>query len=146
VIKQKDGDRLANLTFRLNRVVLGHDEDGEELSSLVSEHHDMGAQIMANGMAKLAGHEQLVMHLLTQAGGQILDRDLRFAFYNRLGAEAVAGGKQYNQDTARKAYLRAYASLRDKGMVVLNASGIVTSCLEDETRAGHQAGHDRDMA
>jgi hypothetical protein len=146
VIKQKDGDRLANLTFRLNRVVLGHDEDGEELSSLVSEHHDMGAQIMANGMAKLAGHEQLVMHLLTQAGGQILDRDLRFAFYNRLGAEAVAGGKQYNQDTARKAYLRAYASLRDKGMVVINAAGTVTSAVQADTGPGHQAGHDRDMA
>lgn len=129
VIKQKDGDRLANLTFKLNRVVLGHDEDGEELSSLVSQHHDMGGQIIANGMAKLAGHEQVLMGLVGQAGGQILDRDLRHAFYNHLGQEAVRGGKKYVQDTAKRAYLRAYANLKDKGLVSMDAAGSVTSMV-----------------
>lgn len=127
VIKQKDGDRLGNITFKLNRIVLGHDEDGEEMSSLACEHYEMGKQLIQNGLAKLAGHEQVLVSLLQASGGQVLERDLRFQFYNHLGQEAVRGGKQFVQDTAKRAYLRAYGSLRDKGLMSTNAAGFVVA-------------------
>jgi hypothetical protein len=39
--KQKDGDRAKDLSFTLERLVLGQDEDGDELSSLVAKYVDV---------------------------------------------------------------------------------------------------------
>jgi hypothetical protein len=39
--KQKDGDRAKDLSFTLERLVLGEDEDGDELSSLVAKYVDV---------------------------------------------------------------------------------------------------------
>jgi hypothetical protein len=39
-VKMKDGDKLDDLWFNLERVVLGRDADDEELSSLVASYHD----------------------------------------------------------------------------------------------------------
>jgi hypothetical protein len=140
IVKQKDGDRLANLTFKLHRVVLGQDEDGDEVSSLASEFHDMGKLILQNGLAKLAGHEQVIVNLINQHGGQALDRDLRHLFYNHLGQEAVRAGKPFVQDTAKRAYLRAYNSLRGKGLVRTNAAGFVTMIGTNEDSGADDAG------
>jgi hypothetical protein len=138
VAKQKDGDRLANLSFRLSRVVLGHDEDGEEVSSLACQYNNNAAAIMATGMARLAGHEQVLMRLVTEAGGQMADKDLRFAFYNHLGQEAIRGGKVYVQDTAKKAYARAYGTLNEKGLLSMNTAGTVSVPGQEP---GHETGH-----
>jgi hypothetical protein len=129
-IKQKDGDKAANIAFKLERIVLGHDEDGEEISSLAAEHNDVAQRLLANAAAKLSGHEQALMSLINQAGGRILDKDLRAAFYDLLGKEAIKGGKLFNQDTARQAYLRAMKSLGGKSMCSVNvASGLVLANL-----------------
>lgn len=125
-IKQKDGERVSGLVFQMAKQVLGHDDDGDEVTSLIAEHTDQAATILASAAAKLTGHEQILMAMLTESGGAILDKDLRHAFYNQLGQEAIKGGKQFNQDTARQAYLRAMKSLASKGMCFTNAaSGLV---------------------
>lgn len=125
VIKQKDGDRLSHQAFKLDRVVLGKDEDGEELTSLAASFSDIAGQVLASAAQKLSGNEQILMDILMNHGGQMLDKDLRHNFYNRLGQEAHKGGKQYNQDTAKKAYARAYASLLSKGTVGTNIAGMI---------------------
>lgn len=131
VIKQKDGDKLTHQAFKLNKVVLGQDEDGEELTSLSAEFNDIAGRVLATAAQKLNGHEQVIMSLITQADGQILDKDLRFAFYNHLGQEAQRGGKQYVQDTARRAYVRAFSSISDKGLAKCHQDGMVRIPTED---------------
>jgi len=41
VSKQKDGDKAPDALFKLERFVLGRDEDGDELSSLVAKYSDI---------------------------------------------------------------------------------------------------------
>lgn len=125
VIKQKDGDRLSHQAFKLERVVLGQDEDGEELTSLAANFSDIAGQVLANAAQKLNSHEQVLVAMLTENGGQMLDKDLRHAFYNRLGQDAVRGGKPYNQDSAKKAYARAVSSLNSKSIAVGRSDGTV---------------------
>jgi len=125
VIKQKDGDKLTHQAFKLNRVVLGQDEDGEELTSLSADFSDIAGQVLATAAQKLNAHEQVLMSLITQANGNIMDKDLRHAFYNYLGQEAVKGGKQYVQDTAKRAYARAFGSISNKGLAKCHADGVV---------------------
>ena len=126
VIKQKDGDRLANQVFSMQRVVLGQDEDGEEISSLSADHNDAAARILETAKQRLSAHEQLLMNLLTDSGSHMLDKDLRHSFYNSLGQEAIKSGKTYNQASARQAYLRTYNSLLSKQMVKMTAAGLVS--------------------
>jgi hypothetical protein len=130
-IKQKDGDKAANIAFKLERIVLGHDEDGEEISSLAAEHNDVAQRLLTNAAQKVAGNEQLLMGLLAQSSGAMLDTDLRHAFYNHLGQDAQRAGKEYKQDTAKKAYARAIQNLMSKSLVAVSAAGVVKSMLED---------------
>jgi hypothetical protein len=44
--KQKDGDRAKDLSFTLERLVLGQDEDGDELSSLVAKYVDIAEDVL----------------------------------------------------------------------------------------------------
>ncbi len=131
-IKQKDGDKAANLAFKLERIVLGHDEDGEEISSLAAEHNDVAQRLLTNAAQKLAGYEQVLMGLLTQAGGRLMDHDLRHAFYNHLGQEAQRAGKEYKQGTAKTAYGRAYKALVDKGLAAGGSDGMVRALMGDQ--------------
>jgi hypothetical protein len=125
VIKQKDGDRHSGQGFELARCVLGHDEDGDEISSLVATWRDMVGALMASAAARLSGHEQVLMRHIEESGGALLDNDLRHAFYNHLGEVAQRGGKAFNQASARQAYLRTLKSLSDKHLVSLLSSGMV---------------------
>jgi hypothetical protein len=126
VMKQKDGDRHSGQGFDLARCVLGHDEDGDEVSSLCATWSDLTGKLMAAQNVRLAGHEQVVMQMVEESGGSLLDNDLRHAFYNHLGAQAQRGGKEFNQASARQAYLRTLKGLADKGLLALKANGFVT--------------------
>jgi AAA domain/RepB DNA-primase from phage plasmid len=137
VIKQKDGDRYSGQGFELERAILGHDEDGDEISSLVATWSDITGRLLAAQAVRLSGHEQLLAQML-QKTGWMYDRDMRHEFYNHLGQEAVRNGKTYVQDSAKKAYARAYQSLHSKNLVVMDAAGVV-KLLEV------QPGHDRDI-
>ena len=130
VIKQKDSDKLVGQAFKLNRIVLGHDEDGEELSSLVAQFTDNAGNILASAARKLNAHEQVVMGLLQGTSG-CLDADLRNAFYDELAEQAKRAGKAYVQDNARRSYTRAMESLLSKGLILVSASGFVMANTGD---------------
>jgi hypothetical protein len=125
VIKQKDGDRHSGQGFELSRAVLGQDDDGDEISSLVAQWRDMVGAVLASHAAKLSGHEQVLMRMLDEAGGSLLDADMRHAFYNHLGQVAQRSGKEFKAGTARQAYLRTMQTLSDKGVLKLLANGFV---------------------
>jgi hypothetical protein len=125
VVKQKDGDKLTHQVFTMNRVVLGQDEDGEEISSLSAEHNDSAAKILSTATQKLNANEQIIMSIVMNAGSHIMDKDLRHAFYNALGQDSLKTGKTYNQESAKKAYYRAYNSLQAKQMLQTNSTGMV---------------------
>ena len=126
VVKQKDGDKLTHQVFTMSKMVLGHDEDNEEISSLSASHNDAAAKILANAAQRLSTNEQIIMSLLTNSGSHMLDKDLRHSFYNQLGQDAVKSNKPFNQETAKKAYYRAFKSLSDKNMAKMNAAGLVS--------------------
>lgn len=128
VVKQKDGDKLAAQTFELQKMVLGQDSDGDEVSSLVAAHKDYAGPVLDAFRARLNGYEQVLMQLVEQRRS-VTDTDLRHEFYNHLGKEAQQAGKAYVQDTAKRAYGRAIKALMEKGLVSAGANGVI-SCRD----------------
>lgn len=131
VIKQKDGDKLASQGFELRRLVLGHDEDGDELSSLVACWNDIAGRVLAYETEKGHGHERRILQMIQRKPG-IAESELRHEFFNALGREAVAAGKEYKADSGRRVFMRAMAELVRKGIVRVSPSGVV-KLAGDET-------------
>jgi hypothetical protein len=129
-IKQKDGEKLPSQTFALQREVLGHDEDGDEITSLVACWSDAASNLLASAAHKLNQGEQILLDALTQAGGSVMEMDLRHTFYNALGA--ATPGREFNPSTARKSFLRAMTALRDKSLIHVNVAGRVTLRAQQE--------------
>lgn len=125
VIKQKDGDKLASQGFELKRLVLGHDEDGDEVSSLVAVWNDIAGRVLAAAAIKLTNYEQMLLGMLENKAS-IAEHDMRHEFFNLLGREAVAAGKTYLPDTGRRAFNRSLAELVKKGLVRVSPGGNVT--------------------
>jgi hypothetical protein len=125
VIKQKDGDRHSGQGFDLARCVLGHDEDGDEISSLCATWSDLTGKLLAAQAVRLSAHEQVLMQMVEESGGSLLDNDLRHGFYNYMGEQAQRKGQEFKPGTARQAYARAIVSLRDKRVALVDSSGFV---------------------
>ncbi len=85
ITKQKDGEDGAEFAFRLQEVVLGLDEDGEEITSCVVEHHHGGGP-SARGARHIGNVERLVMRALSDLSGT----DEQIAEHADLKAEAIA--------------------------------------------------------
>lgn len=66
VTKQKDGDLVKGMHFDLNRHVLGNDDEGDEVSSLVAEFHDSVASIRKNHRG--GKYEQHILKMLGEKG------------------------------------------------------------------------------
>lgn len=124
VIKQKDGDKLSSQGFELKRLVLGHDEDGDEVSSLVAVWNDITGRVLAAAAVRLNAHEQVVMGLLSPVG-EMREHDLRQKFYDAFGIECKTAGREYKMDNARKAWNRALASLSSREMLNITTTGTV---------------------
>lgn len=130
VVKQKDGERLPSQTFSLERIVLGADEDGDEISSLVALWADQAGTVLRETAARVNTYEQTILAQLTERG-ELLDHELRNSFYNYVSAKM--GGK-YQQDSARRAYTRAIESMVEKGLITRSVSGrIALRKGEDES-------------
>lgn len=125
VIKQKDGDKLPSQGFELKRLVLGHDEDGDEVSSLVAVWNDVAGRVLAAAAVKLTNYEQMILGMLEKRPSAA-EHELRHEFFNILGREAVAAGKVYVPDTGRRAFLRSMADLGKKGLIKVSPGGNVT--------------------
>jgi hypothetical protein len=64
VIKQKDGDKIDAQHFELVREVLGKDSDGEEVSSLVAEYHNL-VQTLKKASQNLTDQQQAVLDIMS---------------------------------------------------------------------------------
>lgn len=105
--KQKDGDNGAPLPFVLEREIVGTDDDGDELTSLVASHHDSAKAIVAKGNERTTRHEKLLLECI---GNGRLYGDVRDDFYAKLGEE--------KPDTKKKAFARAFKALYECGSIV----------------------------
>ena len=101
VTKQKDGDLVKGMYFDLDRHVLGQDDEGDEISSLVANFHDAVAAIRQNN--KGSKYESLIMSVLA-TGQRVTDAELRVKAMETFACTA---------QTAGTSILRAAKILRD---------------------------------
>lgn len=106
VRKQKDGRDGDVLPFNLERRVVGHDEDGDEISSLVACYHDVAGALVANA-GRSTKYEQWLLEII---GNGKLYGDARDAFYAKCGDD--------KPDTKKRAFARAIKTLLEQGQVV----------------------------
>jgi len=130
--KQKDGELFEDRPFSMTRVVLGHDEDGEEISSLCAAYVD-GVQALvehkqAEAKAGRGGRDQLLFDVLETG---MTERDARMAFYKVLPPDMDAHNRKV-------AYYRARDALIQQGRVdigqMTGAKGVVADRVFMVTR------------
>ena len=126
-VKQKDGEKLESQTFALASEVLGQDEDGEQITSLVACYSDAAGEVLRSHAAKLGQYEQVIVAVLEGLGGMTIEAELRRAFYKALEKQ----GKEVNADTARKAFTRAMSGLQKAGALDVNKAGRVSLRVSD---------------
>lgn len=124
-VKVKDGDKASPVTFSVDKVAMGKDEDGDEVSSLVARHIDSGREfaeaIMENHRA---GRGEHLAALLRAAQDGMNESELRQAFYKTLPDSA-------SHDVRKKAFKRS----RDKAiaagfMVIDEAAGYLVRVIK----------------
>ena len=108
MLKQKDGDKLLAQHFDLTKIVLGRDEDGDEVSSLVAGWYD-SVKVVRDAVNKLSVYEQMVIDALSD--GLVLRED-------ELRALFVEG----NVGTQRQAWRRTMDKLQQRRLI--KAAGI----------------------
>jgi len=74
VHKMKDGDKVDDLYFEMTRSVLGHDEDGDEISSLVARH--TVAPNVSEGNGRFSKYDALCVKALA-TGGLVSEDDIK---------------------------------------------------------------------
>ena len=106
--KQKDGEKFADVSFRLSEMVLEHDEDGDPIKSLVARHMSTTEEVQeamaAEHKSGRGGHNRLIVAL---AQNGIQEAALRKAFYEDC--------EELNPDARRQAYFRARKWAMGKG-------------------------------
>lgn len=115
--KQKDGDTFADATFQMRVLELGHDEDGDRITSLVARHLSNQDEVEqaqeAEQKAGRGGKRSLLLNL-AQNGQRY--RDLRKAFYEDCGLTSP--------DAQRQAFHRALNAAKKSGQLEI-AEGYV---------------------
>jgi hypothetical protein len=108
-VKQKDGDLFRDAVFKLTVTPLGHDADGDVVTSLVARHLGTDDEVQQarqeEAVAGRGGRNAALVGLVTNG---MPEKDLRRAFY-----EQLAG---LDADAKKKAYYRA----RDRAMARLD--------------------------
>ena len=116
VTKLKDGEDGAEFGFRLENVVLGLDEDGEEISSCVVEHNDSG-RVQRGNKGPKGAVERLVIEQLEEQigmGGGTVDVNVLMGLVK--SQMPLAEGKR----DQRSAHIhRALESLRASNRIVV---------------------------
>jgi hypothetical protein len=102
--KQKDEDRFEPLCFALQTCVLGVDDDGDPIRSLVARHLLPGgpgaADVARLTVSENGSYGELALSLLRQAGGVMPEAELRQRFYERVKT------KDRDMATVNKAWRR----------------------------------------
>lgn len=98
--KQKDGELFEPATFQLSSERLGHDEDGDAITSLVARRvgsaDELLAAVQKEGAAGRGGRNQVLLSLLQNG---MAERELRKAFYEDAGIS--------EPEARKKAFYRA---------------------------------------
>lgn len=119
--KLKDGEDGAEFGFRLENVVLGLDEDGEEITSCVVEHNDSG-RVQRGSKGPKGAVERLVLEQLEEQigmGGGTVDVNVLMGLVK--GQMPLAEGKR----DQRSAHIhRALESLRANNRIVVEGTQI----------------------
>lgn len=115
VVKQKDGDKLPSQLFEMRRHVVGADEDGEEMASLVACWHDMVGAVVATAGARLSAHEQTILGAFGELS-ECYETSMRSALYEAMG--------EASQPAKRKAWGRTMESLQQKRLIERTANGV----------------------
>lgn len=128
VQKQKDGPDGENIFFNLQSIELGHDEDGDPVTSCVVQYIDQSPLIADTGFK---GHRKLVFEALERAiaeAGETLPADPdngcdtaimavkveQWSDNHRAEAERSGGQKP---DSVRRTFVREKSTLADGGFV-----------------------------
>ena len=115
--KQKDGEKLDPLDFVLDRHVLGHDEDGDEISSLSASFANQAAQLLEAVQRSSESHGAIFIRLAREYGDEQL---IRRAFDEALEISGIE-----KKDTRSKAFRRAMEEFTNKGIVIRGPGGSV---------------------
>lgn len=122
--KQKDTEGFGDASFRLLPHVLGQDEDGDEVSSLVARHlssvDDVREAMEDEHRAGRGGHNHLFMSLL--CNGQ-KESELRSAFYADCDADSAEARKKAFQRAKAWALKSKLIEVADGVVIVLNKGG-----------------------
>jgi KaiC/GvpD/RAD55 family RecA-like ATPase len=132
-IKQKDGEDGWDFQFKLHSVELGHDEDGDPVSSCVIEaaDDDMAGARSFTGPSLTGVQRQVYQELLAtiEGCGVPIPRDLPDGLIDTYKVGKVASVKQwkarwiavagteYNPDTAAATFRRAKTDLQNKRLI-----------------------------
>lgn len=120
-VKVKDGDRPPQVTFGLEKVTLGHDDDGDQISSLVARHLDQVGKIIEAAGAKATGNRARFLQVCQHGEYEQSARD---RFYESLG--------EAPQDTKKKAWQRCLKWAIDSGILDVVRGSIVLMKGADE--------------
>ena len=134
-IKQKDGEDQIQVRFRLNKVIVGHDRRGKEISTCLVEITD--EKPVQSAMDGLSGKEQqaltVLLALLEDARidaetGEISDVPGMVTSDEWREALGTAGTlSRDNQETARKQFNRLRKALFDKGKIAFEGNMVGAS-------------------
>jgi len=109
-VKQKDGELFEDAVFQLIRSELGHDEDGDEISSLVARHLSTAEEReqaqRAEADAGRGGRNHMFTRLIHSG---MPEHELRKAFYEDLG--------DMETDSKKKAYQRCRKWAIETGLI-----------------------------
>lgn len=121
VTKLKDGEDGAEFAFRLENVVLGLDDDGEEITSCIVE-HGQGTVARKKDKGPKGSIERLVVNVMRDLIGlgepfvEVLD--LKAAVANQIAFDPAEG----KRDTRGQRIDRALDTLRDAGRIVVKGT------------------------
>lgn len=119
VTKMKDGMDGAEFGFRLNTIVVGVDDDGDDITSCVIEHTDALPRAQRRQAGPKGTNERIVLRTLADlqglTGDGVTASELIDAAVNQL-----TGPEEGKRDRRREVVLRALESLIADGVVVKN--------------------------
>jgi hypothetical protein len=101
-VKQKDGELPDDATFGMRSHVLGHDEDGDEITSLAARYIADGAELdQARELEVSSGRSGRNAEFLRCCQNGALEKEVRHVFYETM--------ESTDPEVRRKAYFRARA-------------------------------------
>lgn len=124
VTKLKDGQDGAQMGFKLHTVVLGEDEDGDDITSCIVEYGDVPAKLKNDkgikGKNKRLAFDKAHDLIGLTADGEVSRDDLIAAMLTEMPLESG------ERDQRKSVAARAVSSLINDGLLLEEAPGVIT--------------------